>query len=162
MRHLDRISTAAVENLPIQLHASHPIIPPFSSRLVQKLIAMHLMMLPALSFAKLLNMTLFFVPTATGISIHFPLAFHSLSVYCNIFTKQDPNTQLIKHFTSPQHRAKTPNAPIPPLPPSIGWPDQKVQQQLHSSSDILLPFPVTLFLFVATISVLAAKSQTLI
>jgi len=137
VRHLDRISIAAVENLPIQLHASHPIIPPFSSRLVQKLIAMNLMMLPALSFAKLLNMTLFFVPTATGIYIYIS-TFH-------IFTKQNPNTQLIKHFTLPQHRDKKPNAPAPPLPPSIGWPDQKVQQQVHSSSDILLPFPVTLF-----------------
>jgi len=69
VRHLDQMSTVAVENLPIQAHASHPIIPPFSSRLVQKLIAMHLMMLPALSFAKLLNMTLFFVPTPTGIHV---------------------------------------------------------------------------------------------
>lgn len=102
MRHLDRISTVAVENLPIQRHASLPIIPPFSSRLVQKPIAMHLMMPPALSFAKLLNMTLFFVPTAISI-YHFPLAFHYLSIYYHMFPKQNPYTQLIKHFILHDH-----------------------------------------------------------
>ena len=71
VRPLDPISTAAVDNMPTQQHASPLIIPPFSSGLVQELIAMHMMMAPALSPAKLMNMTLFSVPTAIGMNTFF-------------------------------------------------------------------------------------------
>jgi hypothetical protein len=67
VKHLDQISTAAVDNLLIQQHANLLIIPQFSRRLVQELIAMHLMMAPALSLVKLMNMTLFSVLPATSI-----------------------------------------------------------------------------------------------
>lgn len=161
MWHLDRISIAAVVNLPTQRHVSLPIIPPFSSRLVQKLIAMHLMMPPALLFAKLLNMTLFFVPTATGI-YHFPSPFHCIQFITTYLQYKMLYTQLIKHFALSQHRAKKLNGVFPPPPPSIEWPNQKVQQHVHSSSDILLPFPAAIFLFVATLFVFAATTHTLI
>lgn len=66
VKHLDQINIAAVDNLPTQPHVNLHIIPQFSKRLVQELIAMHLMMVAALSLAKLMNMTLFFVPLVTG------------------------------------------------------------------------------------------------
>lgn len=86
VRHSRQTSIAAVEHSLIQIHASLPIIQPFSRRLVQELIAMPLMMAPALSLAKQTNMILFSVPTAMGIhytSSHSNLInFFSLSIYC--------------------------------------------------------------------------------
>jgi len=66
VKHLDQINTVAVDNMLIQQHANPLSIPQFSRRLVQELIAMHLMMAPALSLAKLMNMTLCSVLPATS------------------------------------------------------------------------------------------------
>ncbi|XP_058747825.1 pathogenesis-related thaumatin-like protein 3.5 [Vicia villosa] len=50
----------------------------------------------------------------------------------------------------------------PPPPPSIGFPYEKVQQDSSSSSIIISPFQLTMFLLVATISMLIEKTWPLI
>lgn len=62
------------------------------------------------------------------------------------------------------NRINKPNDAFPPPPPpplSIGFPYEKVQQD-SSSSSIILPFQVTIFLLVATISMLVPKTWALI
>ncbi|KAL2317548.1 hypothetical protein Fmac_031424 [Flemingia macrophylla] len=65
-------------------------------------------------------------------------------------------------FCPNSNRMQKPNgATFPPSPPSIEWPDEKVQQ-VNSSSDILLPSPGTIFLFVVSLFVFGTKTRTLI
>jgi len=61
------------------------------------------------------------------------------------------------------NRINKPNDAFPPPPPplSIGFPYEKVQQD-SSSSSITFPFQVTIFLLVATISMLVPKTWPLI
>ncbi|XP_061339140.1 pathogenesis-related thaumatin-like protein 3.5 [Gastrolobium bilobum] len=65
-------------------------------------------------------------------------------------------------FCPNSNRIGTPNGAFPPPPPaSTGLPYERVQQ-VNSSSDILLPFRVTIFLLVATISVFVVRAWSLI
>ncbi|RHN56373.1 putative thaumatin [Medicago truncatula] len=67
-------------------------------------------------------------------------------------------------FCPTSNKINKPNDAFPPPPPpplSIGFPYEKVQQD-SSSSSIILPFQVTIFLLVATISMLVPKTWALI
>lgn len=84
VKHLGWINTAVAGNLLIQLLAGHHFIHPFSSELVQELIAMHLMMAQALLHARHIIMTLYSVLILAGAdSFLHSIAFgcvHSLNI----------------------------------------------------------------------------------
>ena len=72
VRPLGWTGTAAAGSLPTQPHASPPFTRPFSSELVQGLIAMLSTMVPAFSLARLMTMPSFSAPQPKG-NASFPL-----------------------------------------------------------------------------------------